>query len=110
MAVVGTNFRGGLQMGEEIRWTGRPAQGLLFVPKDRSRTVQVALYLGLGSAWILFIGDGDFVARLIALLFALTMLYYLVGRFFLDAWLRKSLFYAVTNRRALIVRTKEPMP
>lgn len=53
-------------------------------------------------------GDSPgWIFKLWGLPFLFVGLYLIVGRFFHDAWLRKTLFYAVTNKRILVLRSSK---
>ncbi|UGX87174.1 PH domain-containing protein [Phyllobacterium meliloti] len=49
-------------------------------------------------------GGGPF--PLFGLLFVCIGLYFVFGRFLVDAWARSSMYYAVTDRRILIIRSR----
>lgn len=95
-----------LENGERLLWAGRPAQGLLLTGRDW-------LLIPFSLLWCSFLVI--FVATAITqeeplffLVFSVPFLivgaYILVGRFALDAFLRRGMRYAVTNRRILIER------
>jgi len=73
---------------ETVLWWDRPSQDLfLLTPRD-------ALLIPFGLLWAQF-----------GVPFLLIGLLLILGRFLLDAWLRAGTHYALTDRRALIVRT-----
>jgi hypothetical protein len=94
--VAGGDFSQRLLGGERILWTGRPAQGLRLTGRD-------AMLIPFSLIWC------GLVLRMprtpvIFPLFVLVGLYSVVGRFFVDAWVRGNTWYALTSRRILIER------
>jgi hypothetical protein len=91
---------------ERVVWTGRPVAGLfltandwLLIPFSLLWSV-IALY-ALGS---IFLSGLSPVSVVLATMFGLTALFFLGGRFVIDAWIRSRTLYAVTTRRALEIR------
>jgi hypothetical protein len=98
-------FADRLMSGEHIVWSGRPGQGIIFMPRDAFNIPVSLLLLGFfiygtilgthagapGFPWF-----GYFVICI--------ALYWSVGRFLVDAWIRHNMRYAVTNRRVLFDR------
>lgn len=101
-------FAGRLLRGERLLWAGQPRRGLLLVPEDFVLALLSAVF-GLYLAWrligwsigalpVLFSRRDDFPFILAGWLVVLAV------RFGLDAHLRRGTFYAVTDRRILILR------
>lgn len=103
-------FIGRVLPGERIVWSGKPQQGLLLTRRD-------IFLIPFSLVWCGFVIFWTFIATsisltgpaLIGILFVpvgrmLTVigLYLVVGRFILDAWVRRGVHYAVTNERILI--------
>jgi hypothetical protein len=105
-----------LGQGEDLLWSGKPRQGLLFRKSD-------ALFIPIGLFFIAFAvfwtvttleivsasstqAHLPFFVTLIFPLFGFVFicfgLYMTVGRFMHDAWARRNTVYGITNRRALI--------
>lgn len=96
---------GRLLPGERVLWAGQPKQGLLLVASD-------VFVIPFGLLWT----GGICVAAIHgahprfpggALVFVPAFaagFYILIGRFLVDVWLRARTFYAVTDRRVLILR------
>ena len=104
-----------LSTGERILWSGQPAQGLLLRRRDALLIPFSLVWGGFAIVWNaavwLMPAGGDiegnnpgWFARIWGLPFLAVGLYILAGRFFHDARLRRSTFYAVTDRRILILR------
>jgi hypothetical protein len=103
---IASRFRPYLQPSEHVTWTGRPAQGLRLYPRD----VFLIPFTGL---WILFFvfwettaiqqGAGLFMTAWGVLIMGSGLLL-MLGRFFIDAWVRGRTVYAVTNQRAMMIR------
>jgi hypothetical protein len=47
--------------------------------------------------------DAPIFFRLLGIPFIIAALYMMIGRFFVDVWLRSKTFYGVTNERIIIV-------
>jgi hypothetical protein len=98
-------FTNRLLSGERILWSGKPGQGLLLTGADAYAIPFSLLWCGFFIFWM--VGASRAAGSsplLIGALFLCFGLYNLVGRFIVDAWIRRDLRYAVTNRRILIAR------
>lgn len=102
-------FRDELKPGEKLLWTGRPRQGIILRRADW-------LLVPFSLAWCIFViywektvisNSATSGIWLVGIPFILVGLYLLVGRFFLDQARRASLFYALTNERAIIITGQE---
>jgi hypothetical protein len=94
--------------GERLLWSGRPAQGLLFTGRDAFLIPFSLLWGGFAVFWetmALSKPNGELFMSLWGIPFVLLGLYFIVGRFLLDAWVRSGMLYAVTNKRILISRS-----
>lgn len=93
-----------LAADEVLLWTGRPRTGLLLRPSDAYVIPCSALALAGGIVFFR-IPIHDETARafyLFGFVFFTSAIYQLVGRFFVDAWRRSRLAYAVTSQRILV--------
>jgi hypothetical protein len=102
------DFQGRLLPGERIQWTGAPPGGILFMPGDAMRVPFSLMWGGFAVFWewsVLHIGNAPDFFVLWGIPFVLVGLYLIVGRFFVDAWVRTNTAYAVTTQRVLILRT-----
>ena len=108
-------FTGRLMSGERILWTGRPAVGVLFTSRDFFMVPFSLFFLGFSIFWMAGAtaatsaasasGRGfDIFFPLFGVPFILAGLFFTMGRFAADAWLRGRTAYALTNRRILISR------
>lgn len=98
---------GELGSSERVLWSGQPRQGLVlrgsdvfFIPFSVLWCVGIAFSAVIST---LFQSDDSFIGGLSDLLFVLAGIYFLVGRFFVEAWQRARTHYAVTSERVLIV-------
>jgi hypothetical protein len=94
--------------GERILWSGRPAQGLLFTARDTMLIPFSLMWGGFAVFWettVLSEPNAPGFFGLWGIPFVLIGLYFIVGRFLLDAWVRGGMLYAVTNKRILISRS-----
>jgi len=91
---------------ENVMWSGRPRQGLIFYLAD-AYIIPFSLIWTVG-AWN-GISNGlkshaALLPTLMAFLFLAVGFWLLIGRFVYDIWRRSRLAYAVTNRRVLVLR------
>jgi len=99
-------FKGRLLPGERIMWRGQPGQGLILMPRDAALVPFSLLWCGFAIFWTLTAtrdGAPGFF-ELWGLMFVCVGLYFVAGRFLVDAWVRRGMQYAVTDRRILIAR------
>jgi hypothetical protein len=100
---VPEEIRRQLAPGEQLLWHGQPRQGLLLRGSDAYMIPFSLLWCGVVihilSGWH---GAGSGPMALMPWLFVVAGLYFLVGRFFVDARQRARSVYAVTGDRVLI--------
>lgn len=103
--------------GESIYWAGMPSPAKIFHADDIGQ-IPLSLMWGGFATFLLanVLGYINFGAKpssrpssapFMALLLIPTVLmgqYMIWGRFFLDAWLKRRTYYAVTNRRVLLLQ------
>ena len=107
-------FQPYLLSGERVLWSGQPKQGLALSGKDALLIPFSLMWGGFAIFWNAAVwlapfsngtGDGPGVFfKLWGLPFLLIGLYLIFGRFLHDAYLRKRLFYAVSDSRVMILR------
>jgi hypothetical protein len=91
--------------GERLLWSGQPLPGLRFQRSDLFLVPFSLFWCG----FVFFAVASAFqksdppALLLFLLLFVVTGLYLVAGRFFFDAWRRARTHYAVTSERVLIV-------
>jgi hypothetical protein len=106
MAELEQALRDYLRPGERIRWTGRPGQGLRFSVQDLFvipfALVWTSIFFGVFLA-----NPTDPNAPPLFLLAPIGLIgfYMMFGRLIVDAWVRRRTIYAVTDERALVLRT-----
>ena len=90
--------------GERLVWSGRPGQGLLFTGRDVLLVPFSLLWCGFALFWEVTAthdhAPGFF--PLFGAMFVWVGLYFVFGRFLVDAWVRQGMAYGLTDRRALI--------
>jgi hypothetical protein len=99
-----------LRSDERVLWSGRPVQGIMFVPTDLLLVPFSLVWAGF--ALIPFAAGGTpakppttgLPFTLVSLVFVAVAAFVTVGRFLVDAWLRANTLYAVTDKRIMIVR------
>jgi len=94
-----------LESGERLVWTGQPRKGLIFRSFDAFMIPFSALWLGFAIFWTYTAlrGGAPFFFAAFGLIFVGVGLVLLFGRFYLDARMRANTFYAITDRRVLIL-------
>lgn len=92
--------------GEQLLWEGRPYTGLMFRPIDIFLVPFSLVWAGFPASMLFQDGFAEVPgpAVLISGLFLVIGVYATVGRFLLDIAIRRTLRYAVTNKRVLILR------
>jgi hypothetical protein len=99
-------FAGRMLSGERVLWSGQPRQGLMLMPRDALLIPFSLMWCGFAIFWEVSVTNqrapGFF--PLFGAMFVCVGLYFVVGRFLFDAWLRRDMAYAVTDRRVLIAR------
>ena len=94
-----------LAAGERVVWTGYPAQGLRFGPRDMFLVPFSALWLGFAVFWEMQASRAsDAFFDLWGAMFIVIGAFLFIGRFFIDAYVRSRTLYAVTTDRALLLR------
>ncbi len=101
------DFTGRLLKGEKIVWWGQPGQGLLFTSRDWLLIPFSLLWGGFAFFWETTVlnTNAPFFMKLWGVPFVLIGLYFVAGRFLFDAWIRRGMNYAVTDKRVLILRS-----
>jgi hypothetical protein len=98
-------IQGQLAPGERLIWTGRPRGGIQFQASDAYRIPLSLMFVGVSLFWevLAFAWGGDVIFALTGVPFLLFGLYMNFGRFPLDARRRNRTYYALTDRRVIIV-------
>ena len=94
-----------LARGERLLWTGRPRRGPRLRAEDAFLIPFSLCWAGFAVFWeyrALQQGRSSFMA-VWGLLFVLIGAYIVVGRFFVDAYLRRQAAYGLTNERIIII-------
>ena len=94
-----------LGVGEQVFWHGQPIDGLRLRPRDAFVIPFSLLWCGFAVFWnaTAWSQHAPPFFRLWGMPFLLVGAYMVIGRFFVDAWMRARTDYAVTNERVLIV-------
>ena len=99
---------------ERILWSGQPQQGLTLSGTDALLIPFSLMWGGFAIFWNAMVwfgpfggvddGGADWFFKLWGLPFLVIGLYLIAGRFVHDAWLRRRIFYAVTDQRVIVLR------
>ena len=105
--MIDDTFRGRLLSGERILWTGQPKRGLMFAPRDILLVPFSLLWCGFAIFWesMAFADGAPGFFPLWGAMFVCIGLYFVAGRFIVDAWIRSGISYALTDQRILILRS-----
>src|SRR4029077_16156818 len=103
-----------LMAGESILWTGRPNPRVLFSSECLYLIPFSLLWGGFAIFWEMgalgYWGNGpkggtpSIFMSLWGIPFIVIGQYMIWGRFFYDGWLKRRTYYAVTNRRVMVVQ------
>jgi hypothetical protein len=94
-----------LATSEHLLWMGRPDPGKIFSAQDVFQIPFSLLWGGFALMWnaSVWVGNAPIFFRLWGLPFLLMGLYMIVGRFIYKAWRKSRTYYAVTDKRLLIL-------
>lgn len=94
-----------LDPSERLLWSGQPRSGIRFRVQDAFIIPFSILWCGFAIFWeaSVILTDAPFFFKLWGLPFVLFGLYFVFGRFIVDARIRGRTFYGVTDERILIV-------
>jgi hypothetical protein len=108
--VYASLFERDLDRGERVVWTGQPDARRIFTPADVFLVPFSLVWGGFALYWEATVlgWTGSPPAppafAVFGLPFVVLGLYFMVGRFFYQGWVKRNTYYALTNRRALILR------
>lgn len=92
-----------LEADEVLIWAGQPKKGIVFESSDIVKTIYViGLFAFTYFATKLLSEISIFIAIPIGIIFYSGCILLGLGRFFIDAELRKKTFYGLTNKRIII--------
>jgi len=111
VAAAEAELRSHLDSGEKLLWAGRPAQGIMLMWQDGFLIPFGMVWLGsavrfsIQGSWpVSNENSPPFALFVAAALFLIgTGIYLVIGRLFVDLWLRSRTIYGVTDRRAIIL-------
>lgn len=100
-----SKFQNDLLKNEKILWVGQPDPKALFTAADIFLVPFSIFWSGFALVFVLAtLGIGWF-GLLFGLPFLLIGFYFLVGRFLYKIWKKKNTYYAVTDKRVLVLTT-----
>lgn len=98
-------FRQYLKEGEQVLWTGKPKAGLLL--RDADIIVLPVSIILIGFAvvldYVMLQMESPLVFKALGVFLAMAGIYFGGLRFFLDRQKRRNIFYAITNKRVLVI-------
>lgn len=100
-------FEGRLSAGEQLLWSGAPSSGLVLRPSELFLIPFSLFWGGFALFWnsTVWSTNSPLEFKLFGLPFLVVGIYVTIGRFFLDAAVRGTIVYGVTDKRVLISRT-----
>lgn len=99
-------FSSDLFEGEKIQWVGQPEPQVLFTHSDIYLVPFSLLWGGFAIFWEILAWESRSFALCLGLPLFLIGLYFLFGRFLYKIWKKKHTYYAVTDRRVLVLTKK----
>src|SRR5438045_7782313 len=105
MQTVESTLAQHLDPGEQLLWSGKPREGVRLRAQDAFLIPFSILWCGFAIFWesAVISKGAPFFFMLWGIPFILAGLFFVFGRFFLDASNRAHTFYGVTSERILIV-------
>ena len=98
-----------LQHEEILIWAGQPKKGLVFEAVDIFKTIFIVIFVGFVFFALRLLSDISILLAIpIGVLFFPAALILGIGRFFIDAELRKKTFYGVTDQRIIVISKMYP--
>ena len=112
--LIEEQFRDDLLKDERVLWVGQPETSVLFMGADIFLVPFSLLWGGFAIFWelsVLFaffpVREGKSAVPIIFLLFGMPFviigLYFIFGRFVYKNWKKRNTYYAVTNKRVLVL-------
>lgn len=94
-----------LDSSEKILWSGQPRKGVLFRGVDVFLIPFSILWCGFAIFWEFMVvsSDAPFFFMLWGVPFVFVGLYFVFGRFLVEAKQREKTFYGLTNERIIII-------
>jgi hypothetical protein len=105
MKDTSSKFESELNPGERILWSGQPHQGIVLRAADWFIIPFSLIWGGVALifAYATVAQHAPLGVVLLGVLFGLVGLYVIVGRFFVDKLQRQNTYYALTDKRAIII-------
>ena len=90
---------------EHLVWAGAPREGLVLRPSDAAMIPFSLMWGGFTFFWEASViqSNAPFFFRLWGIPFVAAGIYLIVGRFFVDAYMRKRMAYGFTDQRVIIL-------
>jgi hypothetical protein len=111
---VSLKIQSELTSGESVLWTGKPNSGVIFHSDDWYIIPFSLLWGGFAIFWEAGVlgywgtnakgGTPSLFMAIWGIPFIVIGQYMIWGRFLNDSWLKKRTYYAVTNRRVLVIQ------
>lgn len=94
-----------LDSSERLLWSGQPREGALFRGVDTFLIPFSILWCGFAIFWEFMVikSNAPLLFRLWGIPFVIIGLYFVFGRFWVEARQRKKTYYGLTNERIIII-------
>jgi len=99
-----------LSKDEKLLWTGKPSDGIIFRGSDVFMIPFSLMWGGFAIFWVVMAASASVFFAMFGIPFVVIGLYFIFGRFWVDAKQRESTIYGITENRIIIksgIFTKE---
>jgi hypothetical protein len=98
-----------LDRGERLLWWGQPPTGVILRSHDLFLIPFSVMWAGFAVFWeaTAFLNDAPLFFLLWGIPFVAVGIYFVIGRFFHDAWRRSKTSYGITEQRIIIASPSE---
>lgn len=87
---------------ENLLWTGQPKKGIIFRSADIFLIPFSLLWCGFAIFWMVMVSQTDTLFALFGIPFVVIGLFFVFGRFIVDAQQRANTLYGLTEKRVII--------
>jgi len=97
-----SELREHLDSKESLLWTGKPKLGIVFRTYDFFMIPFSVFWCAFAVFWVILASQGSWIFALFGLPFVIIGLFFVFGRFMIDAKQRQNTVYGLTENRIII--------